>query len=147
MRTVAAATDPVVLHADSLSIGPLISFETMFSDLPRREVHLGAELLAYQSSTSTYQGSWAQPQLAAYAVKWATRQSMPESGVSSAFDARGRKLGWLPATDSGVLVVDVPLDSRTTLYDRLGDWPIMLALLTFAVWCAGVSRECLRRRR
>ena len=66
---------------------------------------------------------------------------------SSAFDARGRKLGWLPATDSGVLVVDVPLDSRTTLYDRLGDRPIMLALLTFAVWCAGVSREWLRRHR
>ena len=143
---------PVVLHADSLAIGPLISFETMFSDLPRREVRLGAELLAYQSSTSTYQGSWAQPQLAAMAAVHAAEVGHPAvhaglSGVSSAFDARGRKLGWLPATDSGVLVVDVPLDSRTTLYDRLGDWPIMLALLTFAVWCAGVSREWLRRRR
>jgi apolipoprotein N-acyltransferase len=143
---------PVVLHADSLSIGPLISFETMFSDLSRREVWLGAEMLAYQSSTSTYQGSWAQPQLAAMAAVHAAEVGHPAvhaglSGVSSAFDARGRKLGWLPATDSGVLVVDVPLDSRTTLYDRLGDWPIMLALLTFAVWCAGVSREWLRRRR
>jgi apolipoprotein N-acyltransferase len=54
----------VVLHTDSIAIGPLISFEATFSDLPRREVQLGAQLLVYQSSTSTFQGSWAQPQLA-----------------------------------------------------------------------------------
>jgi len=137
---------PVVLHTDSLAIGPLISFETTFSDLPRREVRLGAELLAYQSSTSTYQGSWAQPQLAAMAAVHAAEVGHPVvhaglSGISSAFDARGRKLGWLPATDTGVLVVDVPLDSRTTLFNRLGDWPIVLALLAFTAWCARSARR------
>ena len=137
---------PVVLHTDSLAIGPLISFETTFSDLPRREVRLGAELLAYQSSTSTYQGSWAQPQLAAMAAVHAAEVGHPAvhaglSGISSAFDARGRKLGWLPATDTGVLVVDVPLDSRTTLFNRLGDWPIVLALFAFTAWCARSARR------
>ena len=58
-------TGPVVLHAGALSIGPLVSYETIFSDLARREARLGAELLVYQSSTSSFQGSWAQPQLAA----------------------------------------------------------------------------------
>ena len=137
---------PVVLRTDSLAVGPLISFETTFSDLPRRLVRLGAELLAYQSSTSSYQGSWAQPQLASMAAVHAVEVGHPAvhtglSGVSSAFDARGRKLGWLPAAESGVLVVDVPLGSRTTLYDRLGDWPIVLSLLIFTAWCARSARR------
>jgi apolipoprotein N-acyltransferase len=137
---------PVVLEADSVAIGPLISFETTFSDLPRRLVRLGAELLAYQSSTSSYQGSWAQPQLASMAALHAVEVGHPAvhaglSGVSSAFDARGRNLGWLPAHDRGVLVVDVPLGSRTTLYDELGDWPIVLAALVFTAWCARSARR------
>ncbi|MDT5350256.1 MAG: apolipoprotein N-acyltransferase, partial [Mycobacterium sp.] len=39
---------PVVLHAGRLAIGPLISYETTFPDLTRREEQLGAELLVYQ---------------------------------------------------------------------------------------------------
>ena len=108
---------PVVLNTGSLAIGPLISFETTFSDLPRRVVRLGAELLAYQSSTSSYQGSWAQPQLASMAAVHAAETGHPAvhagiSGVSSAFDARGRELGRLPAVGPRRLVVDVPLESR-----------------------------------
>jgi len=58
------------------------------------------------------------------------------SGVSSAFDAHGRKLAWFPATNHGVIVVDVPLGSRTTVYQRIGDW--VLALAFSIVVCAGV---------
>jgi len=146
-HTKAAAEDrrrgggPVVLNTRSLAIGPLISFEATFSDLPRREVQLGAELLAYQSSTSTYQGSWAQPQLASMVAVHAVEVGHPAvhaglSGVSSAFDAHGRKLAWFPATNHGVIVVDVPLGSRTTVYQRIGDW--VLALAFSIVVCAGV---------
>ena len=131
----------VVLNTRSLTIGPLISFEATFSDLPRREVQLGAELLAYQSSTSTYQGSWAQPQLASMVAVHAVEVGHPAvhaglSGVSSAFDAHGRKLAWFPATSHGVIVVDVPLGSHTTVYQRIGDW--VLALAFSIVVCAGV---------
>ena len=137
---------PVVLNTGSLAIGPLISFETTFSDLPRRMVRMGADLLAYQSSTSSYQDSWAQPQLASMAAVHAVETGHPAvhagtSGVSSAFDARGRELGRLPASDSGVLVVDVPLASRVTVYDRLGDWPILLATLILMAWCALSARR------
>jgi apolipoprotein N-acyltransferase len=151
-HTKAAAEDrrrgdgPVVLSTGPLAIGPLISFEATFSDLARREVQLGAELLAYQSSTPTFQGSWAQPQLASMVAVHAVEVGHPAvhaglSGVSSAFDARGRELGWFPAGDRGVLVVDVPLGSHTTVYQRLGDWVLGLA---FSVVVGAVAVVALR---
>jgi apolipoprotein N-acyltransferase len=143
---------PVVLHAGSLAIGPLISFEATFSDLARREVRLGAELLAYQSSTSTYQGSWAQPQLAGMIAVRAVEVGHPAvhaglSGVSSAFDAHGGLLAWFPSADRGAIVVDVPLGSRTTVYQRLGDWTLALAVATLVgavlwAWWARSARRC-----
>lgn len=154
-HTKAAAEDrrhgagPAVLHTDGLTIGPLISFETTFPDLTRRQVLLGADLLAYQSSTSTFQGSWAQPQLAGMVAVRAVESGRPAvhaalSGVSSAFDARGRRLGWLPATERGALVLDVPLDSVETGYSRLGDWVPALAAVLLA---AGAFRLTVRRAR
>lgn len=151
-HTKAAAEDrrrgdgPAVLHTDTLAIGPLISFEATFSDLPRREVRLGAELLVYQSSTSSYQGSWAQPQLASMIAVHAAEVGRPAvhaglSGVSTAFDARGRELGRLPASSRGVLIADVPLGSRTTAYARLGDWVIVVALLIVTASCARSARR------
>lgn len=123
----------VVLDAGGVAIGPLISFETTFSDLPRRLVQQGAQLLVYQSSTSTYQGSWAQPQLASKVAVHAVEVGHPAvhaglSGVSSAFDARGRQLAWYPATERGAVVVDVPLGARTTVFQRFGNWVLGMAL-------------------
>jgi apolipoprotein N-acyltransferase len=122
-------TGPVVLHGSqgTLDIGPLISYEAIFSDLARREAQLGAELLVYQSSTSSFQGSWAQPQLASQPAVRAVEVGRPAvhvglSGDSSAFDARGRQLAWCPSGYRGVIVVSVPLGSNATLYQRLGDW-------------------------
>jgi apolipoprotein N-acyltransferase len=127
-------TGPVVLHLDRVEIGPLISYETTFSDLARREAQLGANLLVYQSSTSTFQGTWAQPQLAGQPAVRAVEVGRPAvhvalSGDSSAFDARGRRLVWCPSDYRGVIVVDVPLGSGTTLYQRLGDWVPVLAFM------------------
>jgi len=142
-HTKAAAEDrrrgsgPVVLHAGTLAIGPLISYEATFSDLARRAVRLGAEMLVYQSSTSTFQGSWAQPQLASQAAVRAVEVGRPAvhaatSGDSSAFDSRGRELAWRPADYRGATVVDVPLASATTVYQRFGDWVLALVISILA---------------
>lgn len=152
--TKAAAEDrgrgsgPVVLHTGSLAVGPLISFEALFSDLPRRKVQLGAQLLAYQSSTSTFQGSWAQPQLASQAAVHAVEVGRPAvhtglSGDSCAFDARGRQLVWLPSGYRGSTVAQVPLGSVTTVYQRLGDWVLALAFSITVCAVAG-QRACHR---
>jgi apolipoprotein N-acyltransferase len=128
---------PVVLHAGALSVGPLISYETTFSDLARREAQLGADLLVYQSSTSSFQGSWAQPQLAGQPAVRAVEVGRPAvhaglSGDSSAFDARGRRLAWCPPDFRGVIVVGVPLASNATPYQRLGDWVPVTAFVVLA---------------
>jgi apolipoprotein N-acyltransferase len=142
-------TGPVVLHAGTLDIGPLISYETTFSDLARREARLGAELLVYQSSTSSFQGSWAQPQLAAQPAVRAVEAGRPAvhvglSGDSSAFDARGHRLAWCPSGFRGVIVVRVPLGSNATLYQRLGDWVPVTALV---ILCGAVGFALFRCHR
>lgn len=138
-----------VLHTGrGMAIGPLISFETTFSDLPRELVRRGAQLVVFQSSTSTYQGSWAQPQLASKVAVHAAEVGHPAvhtglSGVSSAFDARGRRLGWYDATDSGVIVVDVPLGSHATEFQRFGNWILATA---FSVLVCAAAVAALRYR-
>jgi apolipoprotein N-acyltransferase len=131
-------TGPVVLRAGAVPIGPLVSYEALFSDLARREARLGAGLLVYQTSTSSFQGSWAQPQLAAQPAVRAVEAGLPAvhaglSGDSSAFDARGRRLAWCPPGFRGVVVVSVPLGSNATPYRRLGDWVPVTALVVLGV--------------
>jgi len=150
-QTKAAAEDrrrgsgPVVLHAGSLAIAPLVSYETTFSDLSRRAVQLGAELLVYQSSTSSFQGSWAQPQLASQAAVRAAEVGRPAvhaslSGDSAAFDARGHELAWSSSDYRGATVLDVPLASGTTVYQRFGAWvpgvafSICVGACVLAIW-------------
>jgi len=154
-HTKAAAADrqrgsgPVVFHAGRLAIGPLISYEMTFPDLARREGRLGAELLVYQSSTSSFQGSWAQPQLAGQPAVRAVEVGRPAvhvglSGDSSVFDARGRRLAWCSSDFRGVTVVDVPLGSNATPYQRIGDWVLVMA---FAVLGGTLCVAVLGRRR
>jgi len=157
-HTKAAAEDrlrgsgPVLLRVGTshpLDIGPLISYEASFSDLARREAQLGAQLLVYQSSTSSFQGSWAQPQLAAQIAVHAVEVGRPAvhaglSGDSSAFDLRGRRLAWCSSSFRGVVVVNVPLASNVTLYQRLGDW---VPVTAFGILCGVVGFVLFRWHR
>ncbi len=44
------------------------------------------------------------------------------TGVSAMVDGNGRIIRSLPRNTLGVLIGEVPLDDRTSLYSRLGDW-------------------------
>jgi apolipoprotein N-acyltransferase len=45
------------------------------------------------------------------------------TGVTTAYDATGRRLGTVMGTDRrGVEIIDVPLARRNTPYARYGDW-------------------------
>jgi apolipoprotein N-acyltransferase len=136
----------VALTADGVRVGPLISFEVFFPDMARNLARGGASVLAVQSMTSSFQDSWAPEQAASVSAARAVETDRPVvystmSGVSAAFDGRGRRLGWLSTARRGALVVDVPLSSGTTPYVRLGHWVPAAALVIVALAVARAWRR------
>jgi apolipoprotein N-acyltransferase len=130
-----------------LSIGVLICFESAFPDLARVDTDLGAQLIVYQSATSTFQGTWGPDQHASLGAVRAAETGRPVvqaalTGDTVAYDARGRLLAWMGQSDHGVVTVrlGLPAASARTVYDQLGDYvpwtavgiSVLAALVMFA---------------
>jgi apolipoprotein N-acyltransferase len=130
-----------------LPIGVLICFESAFPDMSRVEAGQGAQLIVYQSATSTFQGTWGPDQHASLGAVRAAETGRPViqaalTGVTAAFDARGRLLAWMGQSAHGVVTVrlGLPAASAGTIYDRLGDYVpwsalgvvVLAALVMFA---------------
>ncbi len=123
-----------LLHATDragrpLPIGVLVCFESAFPDMSRVDADLGAQLIVYQSSTSTFQGTWGPDQHASLGALRAAETGRPVvqaalTGDTVAFDARGRQLAWLGQSGHGVVTVrlDLPAGSARTFYDQAGDY-------------------------
>ena len=152
--TKAAATDRVrgthlvVMHSGDTRFATLICFESAFPDLSRAAARRGADLLVFQTATTTFQGSWAPDQQAALAAVRAVETGRPAvqaslAGTSAAFDAQGRELLW-HADATGVAAVTVPLARRETPFDRYGDW--LPALSVIAVALAAMALSLAGRR-
>ena len=116
------ATPPV-------DVGVLICFESAFPDMSRVETNQGAELIVYQSATSTFQGTWGPDQHGSLAAIRAAETGRPAvqtalTGDTVAFDARGRQLAWLGQDDRGEVTVTVslPAQAAKTFYDQAGDY-------------------------
>ncbi|MDJ0343056.1 apolipoprotein N-acyltransferase [Streptomyces sp. H10-C2] len=129
----------VVMTAGELRFGPLVCFESAFPDMSRTLVDSGAQLLVTQSSTSSFQGSWAPPQHASLAALRAAETWRPMvhatlTGVSAVYDGRGRPVGsWLGTSASTAAVYQVPLSEGRSPYARFGDWVPHLALALVVV--------------
>jgi apolipoprotein N-acyltransferase len=141
-----------LLHAtdrqgNPLSIGVLICFESAFPDMARVDTDLGAQLIVYQSATSTFQGTWGPDQHASLGAVRAAETGRPVvqaalTGDTVAFDAQGRLLAWMGQSGHGVVTVrlGLPAASARTIYDQLGDYvpwtavgiSILAALVMFA---------------
>lgn len=136
-----------------LRIGPLVCFETAFPDMSRHLADDGADLLLGQSSTSSFQHSWAPEQHASLAALRAAETGRPMvhatlTGVSAVYGPEGQLLGpWLGTGADTARVYDVPLAHGVTPYVRYGDWPVPVALLVLAVLCAAEWTRALRLRR
>lgn len=118
-----------------LPIGVLICFESAFGDMARVDTDKGAQLIVYQSETSTFQGTWGPDQHASLGAVRAAETGRPVvqaalTGDTVAFDARGRLLAWMGQDRHGVLTVrlGLPAASARTIYDRLGDYVPWVAL-------------------
>ncbi|MFI2606894.1 apolipoprotein N-acyltransferase [Kitasatospora sp. NPDC018619] len=136
-----------------LPVGALVCFESAFPDMARTAAREGARVLVYQSSTSTFQGTWAPEQHVSLAAIRAAETGRPAvqaalTGVSAAFDAQGRELGRIGTDGTGALTVRLPLTAPGTLtwYDRIGDVVPLGALLATA-GAAGAAVAGWRRSR
>jgi apolipoprotein N-acyltransferase len=143
---------PVVMHAGGLRFGPLVCFESAFPDMSRALARRGVRMIVVESSTSSFQQSWAPQQHASLAALRAAETWRPVvhatlTGVSAVYDARGAKVGpWLGTSQRTARIYQVPLATGTSPYVRYGAWAPWLAadaLGAAAVWEA-VRR--LRRR-
>ncbi|MFI0808548.1 apolipoprotein N-acyltransferase [Streptomyces echinatus] len=147
-------TDQTVMNVGhGLRVGPLICFETAFPDMSRHLAGNGADILLGQSSTSSFQQSWAPEQHASLAALRAAETGRPMvhatlTGVSAVYGPDGARLGpWL-GTDAGTAqVYDVPLAHGVTPYVRYGDWPVHGALLVLTALGVSEGVRALRLRR
>ncbi|EFE70784.1 lipoprotein N-acyltransferase [Streptomyces viridosporus ATCC 14672] len=132
---------------EGLRIGPMVCFESAFPDMSRHLAEDGADVLLAQSSTSTFQQSWAPAQHASLAALRAAETGRPMvhatlTGVSAVYGPGGERVGPRLGTDArAAQVYEVPLAHGTTPYVRFGDWLPYTALLVLAAW--GVT-EVLR---
>ena len=97
-----------------LPIGVLVCFESAFPDMSRVDTDLGAQLIVYQSATSTFQGTWGPDQHASLSAVRAAETGRPVvqaalTGVTVGFDARGRLLAWMGQSSHGVVTIRLGL--------------------------------------
>ncbi|MFD9129234.1 apolipoprotein N-acyltransferase [Kitasatospora sp. NPDC059571] len=140
-----------------LPVGALICFESAFPDMSRAAARDGAPLIVYQSSTSTFQSTWAPAQHASLGALRAAESGRPVvqaalTGESVAYDRQGRRLARLDTSGSGALTVTLELarPSALTWYDRLGDWVPLTSLAVTAAaagWAVRTSRRSAARTR
>ena len=115
--------------AEPLDVGVLVCFESAFPDMSRVETNQGAQVIVYQSATSTFQGTWGPDQQGSLAALRGAETGRPIvqaalTGDTVAFDARGRQLAWLGQDSHGVVTVTLNLPAQTakTFYDQAGDY-------------------------
>jgi apolipoprotein N-acyltransferase len=103
--------------------------------MSRVDADLGAQAIVYQSSTSTFQGTWGPDQHGSLSAVRAAETGRPVvqatlTGDTVAFDARGRQLAWIGQSGHGVVTVrlSLPAGSAQTLYDQWGDYVLWTAL-------------------
>lgn len=147
-------TEQVVMNVGhGLRIGPLICFETAFPDMSRHLAADGAQVLVGQSSTSSFQSSWAPAQHASLGALRAaeTGRTMVHAtltGVSAVYGPDGTAIGPRLGTDANTAAVyDVPVAHGVTPYVRYGDWVVHAAVLILAALGAAEAVRVLRARR
>ena len=138
-----------------LPIGVLICFEVAFPDMARVDAGKGAQLIVYQTETSTFQGTWGPDQAASLGAVRAAETGRPVvqaalTGDSVAFDARGRELARMGQSGHGVLTVrlGLPAGSARTLYDQWGDYVpwTSVAIVVLAALIGLVRSGTIRKR-
>jgi apolipoprotein N-acyltransferase len=144
---------PVMMKASGAKFGPLVCFESAFPDMSRQLVADGARLIVTQSSTSTFQHSWAPAQHASLGALRAAETGRPMvhatlTGVSAVYGPQGEPTGPLLGTDrSAAEVYTVPLATGSTVYLRTGDWIVHASVAALVLFGALAAARTYGARR
>jgi apolipoprotein N-acyltransferase len=146
-RDAVAGTEPAVLSLpDGTPVATVISWEVFFGSRARDGVTNGGTWIANPTNGSSYTGTVLQSQQIASSRlravefgRWVT-QAAP-TGFSAFVDPSGEVLQRTGISEQRVLVGTVTLADGRTIYSRLGDWPVIAALVA-----AGVALAVIRRR-
>jgi apolipoprotein N-acyltransferase len=156
--------DAIPGHGDGLlrtpagPLGAMVSYEVFFPERGRLPTRAGAELLIVPTNTSSYSTSQVPTQEVAAARLQAISegrdlvQAAP-TGFSSIVDNRGRVLERSRLGTRQVLVSDVSLRTGRTVYEKVGDLPVLAGagVLVLCGWLLGLTEsttpESVRRER
>jgi apolipoprotein N-acyltransferase len=135
-----------LLKTPAAPLGTMVSYEVFFPERGWLATRAGAQLLIVPTNTSSYPTSQVPCQeLAAARLQAITEgrdlvQAAP-TGFSSIIDNHGRVLERSSLGTREVLVGDAALRTGRTLYERLGDLPVLVAaiILLFVGWVADAT--------
>ena len=129
-----AGKEPAVIQIGTTKAAVVISWEAFFAGRANSGVEAGGKLLLNPTNGSSYTGTVLQTQqLATNSLRaretsrWTLQAAT--TGFSAVISPQGELKRRLGIGDANTLIVDVPLHSGRTLYSRLGDAPIIIALL------------------
>jgi apolipoprotein N-acyltransferase len=151
--SLAFGRDPVIFPLGSHRLAVAICFEDTVPHVIRRFFHENSDgrepdMLINLSNDGWFHGSSELDMHLAVSVFRTIEHRVPlaravNTGISALIDGNGEIRDTLPRLTESVLAVTVPLDDRTSLYTRLGDW---LGISCLAVTIGLVPMGFLRRR-
>lgn len=161
-RDAVAGHGPAVVHTHAGTFGVAISWEIFFSSRARAAIADGGQVLLNPTNGSTYTGTLVQTQQVASSRlraieegRWVL-QAAP-TGFSAIITPSGHVISRTGISEQKVLRSDeVRRRSGLTLYNRVGDWPVLggIAVLLVAAWLVargratgGIRSFRVRRRR
>jgi apolipoprotein N-acyltransferase len=129
-----AGKEPAVIQIGETNAAVVISWEAFFSGRANSGVESGGEVLLNPTNGSSYTGTVLQTQqLATNSLRaretgrWTLQAAT--TGFSAVISPRGEVTDRLNIGDAKTLIIDVPLHTGRTIYSRIGDAPIIFALL------------------
>lgn len=144
-------TEPNVLELKEGRIGSLICFDSIYDRFTRESVLEGAQVLCLSTNDSWFGDSRAlymhnaQAKLRAVESGRSVLRSA-NTGLTTLLDEKGRTVKEIPIEEEGILVADVTLSSRLTLYTRIGNLFVLVGILLLSVGLVGeIYRIALRK--
>jgi apolipoprotein N-acyltransferase len=136
--------DAIAGHSSGMIATPagqmavLVSYEVFFANRGRSGVRAGGQVILVPTNTSSYANSQAPAQEIAASRLQAIEegryvlQAAP-TGYSAVVSNDGDVLRRTPLSAEAIVSFTVPLLGGATWYERLGDWPVLIAALALLV--------------